>query len=394
MDLSPFFGVLSLPPSSIVTKDVYGISRDFLVDRTKSFSIDVVHDRIVFGRHEVSHEVSHDHDNARNKLPWLLSTRSKLFDVENTTSPRSVWSRHFTIDVDTKDSILNLGASVHCPREKSSKGMIAFLLFAYNVNLKRKIIPVRPLSIERKVKIDYFAVCLTKRPERLAHVKSMCREVPSLEIVDAIDGRRMIDGPYVKRLVDRGFLKSFEDEHVSNRPLTVNNLAAFLSHLEALHRVRDALKSKYTDFGVILEDDVILSQDFQSVVKSVAKSIEDRDDVDVVLLYVFPSQGMIARPISLVPLSTTRVLVPTPEGLWGQQGYLVTRSGVDKLIEGFGEMRSVMDEQMTRIENLNSWVLSGPSIIEEDNVGAPSVTATPAPTLRELYERESDIKST
>ena len=227
----------------------------------------------------------------------------------------------------------------------------------------------------------YYAVLLRGRPDREAAVARLRAALPNLTVVDAVDGAAL-GGPELRGLAHtHGFLQApYVDTLVNGagkdqRRLLVNSVAAFLSHRRAIKAAVDdaaAAEAQGRDAGaaVVFEDDVALRPEFLPVLDGVQDAVAGRP-VDVVHLYVMPGQRAAFRR----PTNPRYVLARTPAGLWGMQAYLLPdAAAAAKVLAGLWPMRGVVDEQITRIKDVDSFTLVGPPAVEELVDDAPSVT--------------------
>ena len=232
------------------------------------------------------------------------------------------------------------------------------------------------------VAVRYCVILLRGRPERETMVERLRARLPNLTVIDAVDGSCMGEKE-LRELQEVGFLPSsppYEDAFIPGRKLTVNNVAAFLSHRRAIEAAAAAYKaSAPTDeqAWVVFEDDVALRPSFHWVMDGVLRAVRSRR-IDLVHLYVMPGNRACFRR-ARNPMYT---LAPTPRGLWGMQAYMITcREAAETLSAGLWPMRGAVDEQFTRVPDLQSYTLNGPPILDEDCEAAPSVTNAGRPRL-------------
>ena len=204
--------------------------------------------------------------------------------------------------------------------------------------------------------VQFYVVCLMNRPDRVEKVKIMQTMIPNLVIVPAVDGSLMNKEDFQK-LVDEGFLVAdkklgYIDNYIKGRPLTVGNVGSFLSHRKTIEMVSKQDKK----YGIVLEDDIKLYDDFMDNIKGVVGAIKDLD-FDLLHMFIFDSQRRV------FPATDTPQLVKTPEGLWGLQCYLMTNVSAKKVWERLFPMKGATDEQITRI-GLNGYTLNGLDLLE------------------------------
>ena len=234
--------------------------------------------------------------------------------------------------------------------------------------------------------VKYYAVLLRSRAERVAIVDDMRKSLPdgSLTVVPAVEGSAELDAARLSKLTLSGFLSPpYFDAYVPYRPILVNSVASFLSHVRAIEKLVEDLCDD--SVGVILEDDIRLlgpEGAFHAKVMDTCRSVwwenPSAHKPDVVQMYVMPTQRVFVNPIVLYGQGRMKhdehVVQPSPESNWGMQCYMMRLEGAKKLLEGFKTMKGAVDEQISRIPGLDLRCLVGRSIIEEDTKSAPSVT--------------------
>lgn len=249
-------------------------------------------------------------------------------------------------------------------------------------NIENRV--ARPPPTEELAKhVAFFVVLLRDRPDRVAKVDVMRQMVPSLQVIDAIDGGKLTIEE-LGRLVESGMLKpgpdgKHVDEYVDGRVMTVGNLGAYLSHRLAMQRVaalgRDVGGPRY---GVVLEDDVVLRPGFLEAVALMVHAfdsmgLEGAVVPDIVNMYVFESQRRFFKQfadqerVSGQGQVPSAALVPTPVGLWGLQCYMLPPPGAAKALQLMWPMRGAVDEQITRV-GLNSLTLVGVTVVDGEVV--------------------------
>ena len=237
-------------------------------------------------------------------------------------------------------------------------------------------------------RVRFYAVLLERRSERVAMVDAMRTSLRMLEVVPAVDGAAELGEAELKALADAGFLvPPFVHEFGGGGgAFAVNQVASFLSHRKAIARVAEDCRAGLCDFGVVLEDDVELRPGFAAAVEAVASSSSSSqgNEVDVVQLYVMPSQRMSFRK-TWDRAPCVRELKRSPPGTWGMQAYLIAGAdAADKLLRGLWPMRGATDEQLSRVPGLELYALTGCQLLREDDAAAPSVTAASPRTVRDV----------
>jgi GR25 family glycosyltransferase involved in LPS biosynthesis len=204
--------------------------------------------------------------------------------------------------------------------------------------------------------VQFYTVCLTNRPDRVEKVKLLQNVIPDLIVVDAVDGN-FYTANDINKMTAEGFLikdaaKGYVDQYIKGRPLTVGNVGSFVSHRKAIECVSKQEKK----FGIVLEDDIRLYDDFLENIEGIIENVKDMD-FDLIHMYIFENQR------HMFPKVSSPQLITTPEGLWGLQCYLMTNTSAKKVWERLFPMKGATDEQITRI-GLNGYTLLGLDLLE------------------------------
>jgi GR25 family glycosyltransferase involved in LPS biosynthesis len=202
--------------------------------------------------------------------------------------------------------------------------------------------------------VIFYCVCLVNRPERIESLNKIKKVIPNIVVIEAVDGKYFTKDDIIKMTQD-GFLVPNEqgrylDSYVRGRPLSVGNIGAFVSHRKAL----EAISKQDKKYGIIIEDDVVILEDFLENVENILNQSKNLD-LDWLNLYVFESQR------SAVP--SQQCLFKIPTGLWGMQLYVVPKEKAQNVLNGLWPMKGAVDEQITRV-GLKGYVLCGLNLIE------------------------------
>ena len=277
---------------------------------------------------------------------------------------------------------------------------MAMAIRSFHIDTPIVFLPSSSSSSETTHPVRYYAVLLESRPERVAIVDDMKKALPegSLTVVGAVDGRKELDAARLSALTLSGFLEPlYYDAYVPDRPMLVNTVASFMSHVRALKRLVEDLETDGNPnaVGVILEDDVRFLVPFHRKIVDTCRAVwweEGGSSADVVQMFVMPMQRIFVNPIVRYgqrrPRHDEHVVIRSPESNWGMQCYMMRLEGAKKLLEGFAVMRGAADEQISRIPGLDLRCLVGPPILEEDTTNAPSVTQAKSASTGPLYVKD------
>lgn len=115
--------------------------------------------------------------------------------------------------------------------------------------------PVSPEIIDMK-KFKIFVINLNESTERLERLKSEFERIGlDFERLPAVDGRKLSDNQILKHYSPELNRKNYFV------PLSKPEIGVYLSHLMACEKII----SENLDFGIILEDDIVLKDGFQMI---------------------------------------------------------------------------------------------------------------------------------
>ena len=420
VDLDDCFGMVCLAPNTVVSKDLVRVVADLMGVGIGGRSAGTPALTVMTPRCPEDLSVL-------GQLPFFAGPLAAVFGrlssaavaADIPASSERVFAR-WAQGVSSVSPPTGIAITAALHAAKDSKHMGQLMLVAQTIARRQGGFDVpysrsQYLGLAEAFEARYYVILLSRRPERVALVERMRQLLPpdSLTVVEAVDGAAELDADALADLAESGFLRApYEDEYVPGRPLLVNSVAACMSHRRALERVAQDLEAAEAArsasgcgqplCGVVLEDDVVLSpESFEWVVRSTAEACWGKDvigctaasPVDVVQMYVMPSQRGFVRPTSFGAGKASKAskasdkeeyqVVPAPEGTWGMQCYMMRASGARKLHAGLSPMRGAVDEQLSRIPGLGLFALFGDPILEEDNVGAPSVTQGGLPASKQ-----------
>ena len=177
--------------------------------------------------------------------------------------------------------------------------------------------------------LSYHVIRL-KRGDRVANVARMQKELPELQIYNALDHRHLKTAD-IKGFKQAGYLCE------NTERFSKNQLAIWLSHVTLWEELEAGSPAKY---HVIFEDDVQISPKFRQNLAKYLPRLE-RMAADFAHFYIFPQQFErfnIKR----------RGIYKTPQGLWGTQCYFVHHDKLEWLLGAIKPMDNPIDEQVTR----------------------------------------------
>ena len=147
------------------------------------------------------------------------------------------------------------------------------------------------------MEIGIFVISLERAKRRRKYIQSHLQSLNlNFTLVDAIDGM----------LVNEDFLYSQADmERVKQSPywLTKGAIACVLSHKKAL----DLFAGSQFDMALILEDDVVLPSNIETLISDISGKIGERD---IVLLYYAALRGAFLSKMGTVDLVSGSLLYP------------------------------------------------------------------------------------
>lgn len=165
--------------------------------------------------------------------------------------------------------------------------------------------------------IKAFIIHLARAEERRSQVEKLVRDLPvSAEIIDAVDNRQLDDATI--RAVYRRHL------HQPAYPfkLSRNEIACFLSHRKAWQAIVD----QNLDAGLVIEDDVELTQDFAGAFAAAIDYMRAGDFIR------FPFRADRETGVEHYRSAHHRIIEPLPVGL-GMVAQLISRDAAQKLLD-------------------------------------------------------------
>lgn len=117
--------------------------------------------------------------------------------------------------------------------------------------------------------LDYAFLLMQQDPTRVKHVKAQHKQHPYFRIIAAIDARRDWDG------VERAFIANDIKVGQSWSNPLIGKLGRWASFLEWLAWLRDA-NANAVAYGVLVEDDVVLPNDFRQQLDSFIEQHPER----------------------------------------------------------------------------------------------------------------------
>ena len=132
--------------------------------------------------------------------------------------------------------------------------------------------PVSPEIIDMK-KFKIFVINLNESTERLERLKSEFERIGlDFERLPAVDGRKLSDNQILKHYSPELNRKNYFV------PLSKPEIGVYMSHLKACEKII----SENLDFGIILEDDIVLKEGFQMVPKLLCSLNEEWNYVKLI----------------------------------------------------------------------------------------------------------------
>ena len=175
-----------------------------------------------------------------------------------------------------------------------------------------------------------YVINLVRSPDRRAHITGqLARARVHYEIVNGVDGRDVDLSD--TQLVDPAFANAY-----AVRPGVVG---CSLSHLKAYQKVLD----DDLDSVCILEDDVLLPEDFNVLASAIARHMSG---AEVVLLNFHSQEPCRITRAGAAPLPSSRLLAQiVDESQAGSTGgYLITREACARMVKTILPVRVVADD--------------------------------------------------
>jgi glycosyl transferase family 25 len=167
--------------------------------------------------------------------------------------------------------------------------------------------------------IPCFVINLKKDTQRRRNIESECRRIGMpFSIIDAIYGKELT-AEQLSKVYDREkAMRHYKD-------LTVNEIAASLSHISIYRRMID----ENIPHALILEDDARLSPDVGPVIAALQKRIPPSEPSVTLLTYV----EHYTRRHSCILTDRHQLVRPVTRHQWLAHGYFVTLEAAKRLVD-------------------------------------------------------------
>jgi GR25 family glycosyltransferase involved in LPS biosynthesis len=190
--------------------------------------------------------------------------------------------------------------------------------------------------------IHYYVITLGSE-ERNQNIEKQQEKMRSnIEIVNGVVGKDLT-GIVIQSMTDPviEFTHPNIDEDTQENRIKKNEIGCYLSHYQLYKKIAAQQSSPYS---VILEDDFIINNDFETELNNEMKQMDQ--DFDLIYLYLHGHTD--------TEKITNHICVITEEtGLYGTGGYLVNNKNIQKLIDETKVMRGQIDVQMHEIIRSN-----------------------------------------
>ena len=193
-------------------------------------------------------------------------------------------------------------------------------------------------------RIHFYVPCMTGFPDRSANARSIMSRLTaagsSVTVMRAVDGRTFDQASYEAS----GELAPANDpdgylHDMYNRPMGKGQLGCALSHVAALK----AIRTQQEPYGVVIEDDVGLLEDFERHVCGVVANVMDKFEFDMVNLYAWPQDKEKLGAATRQPGEV--VMVPFM-GYAGAQCILYRKASIPKVLMRILPIRNPYDDQI------------------------------------------------
>lgn len=182
-------------------------------------------------------------------------------------------------------------------------------------------------------KINFYYINLDSAKERRDAAEQQARSQGlNIQRVPAVIGRELTESDLVGFDVE----KRRKEYHFE---MTMGEHACSMSHLKAL---RQFLESD-ADMGVVLEDDFVLHPQFKEGLRWAVEHTEGWQ-----IMKLFTQDGKLYPMPVESPDGNWRLVFPK-KILWGAVGYLYTREGARRVLEGFRRYWVPFDVQLAEI---------------------------------------------
>lgn len=151
--------------------------------------------------------------------------------------------------------------------------------------------------------------------------------------------------------------KDFEAWHKNSKQLACE-AACFASHIKALK----AFLSSGAAHGIVMEDDVMLHNDFQILYKNLFSRVPNDTEVVLLCYYISSWEGFQYYE------SNSDIIRINPKTTWGAQGYRVTRSFAERIIKELANPFRLMGPPETSekiLQQEGALLVKPPLVIEE-----------------------------
>lgn len=235
--------------------------------------------------------------------------------------------------------------------------------------------------------VDFYVLCLTDVPERMAAVHKMQETLPSLIISEAINAKD-IPMHVIQHLKDTEFFVSRNGQLVDSlgRRYRRGALGIFLSHRTLLRTIYKKPAKDRKPFAIVFEDDVTLDAEFLPKLNHVMQTVKDIP-FDILTLHTMDFQKT-----TFTPMNGESQLIRKCPGFCGLQCYMVRTDSLAPLLASLERFSDPIDEQISRHPTLNVMHYIGIEMVHEQRTIASVSTSTGALPIYENNENHEKIK--
>lgn len=184
------------------------------------------------------------------------------------------------------------------------------------------------LASEPKVEIVVISLAAAEARRRLMGAQLGAAGLPSFRFVDAVAANQLSEADVAELYDD-----ALSATRVSG-PLSRSEIACASSHLAAYRHVVD----RGLDIAVILEDDAVLSHQFQEALARLVNLLDARRAQAVILSHVSRYSAWGARAVD------RRRELCRPHEAYGCHAYLITNAGAASMLSAFPRVRTAADD--------------------------------------------------
>jgi GR25 family glycosyltransferase involved in LPS biosynthesis len=208
--------------------------------------------------------------------------------------------------------------------------------------------------------IDFYMICMTKNPERMATANEVRAVIPELVVCEAVDALT-IPNERLHHLKNQNFFVSRNGCLVDSfgRRYRKGALGIFLSHRSLYKSIAQNPDRK--TYAVIFEDDITLDPSFNANLQKTITIIKQNNlSFDIMTLHTMNYQKEKFKNHD----AEVCILQNYP-GFCGLQCYIVQTSNIQNIINALDRFYDPIDEQLSRHAKVKSMHMVGMTFVHE-----------------------------